>query len=354
MNDKKTDELYLSSTNIDDMLRSADHEISIRLKEGTENHGDVLMLINNDIAGILPARFLYIDEDIYLLYDRAGFESLSSVIISGREEEKTIPDIIKSVLETYKCAENYFLDPDNFIISPDYIFWNSRKHEAGLIYYPESAQHDDRCPGQGLKDFMELLLENVSASDRKLQIFMNDIYNKIANSIHDGLRPDIDDILKITDMFGCDTDKDAAVKGADTFSAGRYPYPGDDRSLPYNETEKTGGSRSAEKNSDHDKFFLKSVNMFMSPDIEITDEEKTIIGRSAACIHSRIPNVNVSRRHAVIHRSAAGFFITDEGSLNGTYVNEKRILSGKARKLKTGDRVRFSNVSFTFENVPAA
>ena len=38
-----------------------------------------------------------------------------------------------------------------------------------------------------------------------------------------------------------------------------------------------------------------------------------------------LDDITVSRRHAAIERTPAGYVVTDAGSLNGTYVNQERI-----------------------------
>jgi pSer/pThr/pTyr-binding forkhead associated (FHA) protein len=38
-----------------------------------------------------------------------------------------------------------------------------------------------------------------------------------------------------------------------------------------------------------------------------------------------LDDITVSRRHAVIERTAEGYVVADAGSLNGTYVNQERI-----------------------------
>ena len=38
-----------------------------------------------------------------------------------------------------------------------------------------------------------------------------------------------------------------------------------------------------------------------------------------------LDDITVSRRHASIERTPEGYVVADEGSLNGTYVNQERI-----------------------------
>lgn len=69
------------------------------------------------------------------------------------------------------------------------------------------------------------------------------------------------------------------------------------------------------------------------------------IGRSP---DSRIflDDITVSRNHARLTRNAAGWTLTDAGSLNGSYVNRSRITD--ATPLRAGDEVQIGKYRFTF------
>jgi FHA domain/zinc-ribbon domain len=58
-----------------------------------------------------------------------------------------------------------------------------------------------------------------------------------------------------------------------------------------------------------------------------------------------LDDITVSRRHAVIERTAEGFIVRDAGSLNGTYVNRERV--EKAR-LRTGDELQIGRFRLSF------
>ncbi len=55
----------------------------------------------------------------------------------------------------------------------------------------------------------------------------------------------------------------------------------------------------------------------------------------------------IGRRHAVIEYKDYAFWVVDQGSTNGTYVNDTLI--EKETRLKHGDRVRFHKFEFVFE-----
>jgi hypothetical protein len=73
-------------------------------------------------------------------------------------------------------------------------------------------------------------------------------------------------------------------------------------------------------------------------------QDRTSLGRAPEC-EIFLDDVTVSRRHSVITRGPEGFTLHDEGSLNGTYVNRRRVESSK---LEDGDEVQIGKYKLTF------
>jgi hypothetical protein len=71
---------------------------------------------------------------------------------------------------------------------------------------------------------------------------------------------------------------------------------------------------------------------------------RTRIGRSPDC-DIFLDDVTVSRNHAVLVEREGRFFVEDEGSLNGTFVNRKRIDSAE---LENGDELQIGKYRLTF------
>jgi hypothetical protein len=72
--------------------------------------------------------------------------------------------------------------------------------------------------------------------------------------------------------------------------------------------------------------------------------ERTLIGRSPECAIF-LDDVTVSRKHAELVRDGESFTITDLGSLNGTFVNRKRI---ETAELEDDDEVQVGKYRLTF------
>ena len=76
----------------------------------------------------------------------------------------------------------------------------------------------------------------------------------------------------------------------------------------------------------------------------VPSDDRTTIGRSPDC-DIFLDDVTVSRQHAVLLLSDGGFVIEDQGSLNGTFVNRRRIESAE---LADGDELQIGKYRLTF------
>jgi pSer/pThr/pTyr-binding forkhead associated (FHA) protein len=75
-------------------------------------------------------------------------------------------------------------------------------------------------------------------------------------------------------------------------------------------------------------------------------EGETTIGRSPDC-GIFLDDVTVSRKHAVVSERDGVFLVEDQGSLNGTFVNRKRVESAQ---LEDGDELQIGKYRLTFLN----
>lgn len=77
-------------------------------------------------------------------------------------------------------------------------------------------------------------------------------------------------------------------------------------------------------------------------------EEPQAIGRGSEC---EIPifEDSLSRKHAQVFKKEGGpYCIRDLGSTNGTFINNRKLLPGKAREITHGDFIKLGNIVFKF------
>lgn len=75
------------------------------------------------------------------------------------------------------------------------------------------------------------------------------------------------------------------------------------------------------------------------------DNDVTMMGRSDDVVLT-VSDGSISRRHAMIVKRPDGFFVSDLGSTNGTFVNKELVNS--ARVLEEGDKLTLGMVTFKF------
>ena len=71
---------------------------------------------------------------------------------------------------------------------------------------------------------------------------------------------------------------------------------------------------------------------------------ETTVGRSPDC-GIFLDDVTVSRKHAILTEHEGHFHIEDQGSLNGTFLNRKRIETGR---IEDGDELQIGKYRLTF------
>lgn len=79
------------------------------------------------------------------------------------------------------------------------------------------------------------------------------------------------------------------------------------------------------------------------------DKDSYILGIGQQADIRITGNSTVSRKHARIYKQAGAFYIVDEGSLNGTYVNNRQLMAHEPCKLEDGAKILLSDENIIFE-----
>ena len=77
-------------------------------------------------------------------------------------------------------------------------------------------------------------------------------------------------------------------------------------------------------------------------------QSRVVIGRSRSA-DVQLPHSAVSGTHASIRERDAGYMLVDEGSTNGTRVNEIRVVPGRPKTLRTQDAVDLGGYRLSIE-----
>jgi len=75
------------------------------------------------------------------------------------------------------------------------------------------------------------------------------------------------------------------------------------------------------------------------------DKDKTLVGRDPGC-EIVISDGSVSRKHALLDRRTVGWFVIDQGSANGTFLDSQRVAESE---LHNGQELRFGAIAYKVE-----
>ena len=108
---------------------------------------------------------------------------------------------------------------------------------------------------------------------------------------------------------------------------------------------RTQGLREAEK------YILSSISTSKPLNL-IIDKSEFLIGSKAGSVDGVI-NINnlISRRHCVVKKREDGYYMSDNGSSNGTFINGTRLEKNMNNKLLDGDIVKIANIEFIFKRM---
>ncbi|MDE6516584.1 MAG: FHA domain-containing protein, partial [Acetatifactor sp.] len=79
----------------------------------------------------------------------------------------------------------------------------------------------------------------------------------------------------------------------------------------------------------------------------LINRDEMLLGKKRELVDAVIPfNKMISRKHCKISRNNGEYYISDEGSANGTYVNRIRLSPGQRQQIKKGDIIRLADSDF--------
>lgn len=79
----------------------------------------------------------------------------------------------------------------------------------------------------------------------------------------------------------------------------------------------------------------------------------TVFGRQRCVSECQLNSSHVNGVHALIDYRSGSYYISDPGSLNGTYLNGRALPDEEEILLRDGDEIYFADVGYTFrQNEP--
>ena len=266
-------------------------------------------VLQSQTGGVfIPCMKMLYNGNVELYYVTDGFCPITSILADIAPDTLTtiLMNLFANIIEV---RNNGFLKCQNLDISWDKLFVDTATLKVRLVYLPVNAKVFDSYAAfesELRANIVNLIGRSLVSPGLRLEQFSEDLRNGS---------------LSLEDVYN-------RLKGAGASQAPRY------------QTENRAAGET-----------LRLVAVNVSEYFEIIlDRDEMSIGKKAGLVDAVVPfNRLISRKHCRIMRQNGSYYIADEGSANGTYVNRKRITQGQLCPVARGDMIRLANSDFRVE-----
>lgn len=331
----------------------------------------------NEIKSFLPFSVSRINNNAAYQYKIMEYENLTKAFYNRTFNAEDIKMIFTAIITAGQRAEEYLLNTDAILLNPEYIFLN--KDELLFCYYPGTGQSFN----QGIRELMEYILERLDHKNQDNVMMAYGLYQKVLKNnftmemlMEEFLKPveskqtlivpnqsyqerekvvispieeKVQEILTLEEEFEKADEKKEKKIGTkkrsflDFFKKkNKEPVFSESantmllaENMPYGSTQLLNMNISQKL----------LVNQGTGKDILLTDFPIHIGNKSgdAECV---IDNVMVSRNHAILSWECGIYYVEDNDSTNGTYVNGSKIPPYQPIQIKEGDIICFANEKY--------
>ena len=141
----------------------------------------IKMLEGNNINGLIKPVISKLDESIFIRYNITAFSMLEKYFLRQRPDIDVLINIISGVCNAISEAERYLLNPNDLVISANYMLWDMGRNELRLIYIPFYGKDIKNQ----LKCFIEYIMKIFDYSSTTGTMKMHRIYDMIVSECFD-------------------------------------------------------------------------------------------------------------------------------------------------------------------------
>lgn len=265
-----------------------------------------VLLSKSDDCFVKCMRMLY-NGNIQLYYIPGTYQPLHQ-LIPGLDVKRFINVITNLFQDITDVKSNGFLSCQNIDISFEHIYVDPKTYKVRLVYLPLNQP----------------IFEDYSLFESLLRTELIKVITNTASLLSPRMYQFADKLADVT--LGLE-------ESMQWLKSGETAAPGSNGQLDSGAVHKKG---------------LYLVSMDIKHPLEIhVNKDEFLIGRKSSIVDGVIElNKMIGRVHCKINKTDKGYIVTDLNSANGTYVNQKRLVSNQEALLQDGDVLRLANSDF--------
>lgn len=272
-------------------------------------------VLQSQTSGIfIPCMKMLYNGKTELYYMVDDYQSMSSML-DGIMPDTLIRIVINLFANVIETRDNGFLTCQNIDLSWDKIYVDASTLKVKLIYLPINAKVFDGYPefeSELRSRTVKLINRVVAVPNSRVEQFIQDLSNGSLT---------LEDIYHKT--YNVELRREIRQQSQNNNSM---------------------GSDSATGAGDNIRMIALNAPEYFEI---VVDRNEMVIGKKRELADVAIPfSGAISRRHCRITRSNGMYYITDEGSTNGTYVNRVRLAPNQESRIERGDIIRLADSDF--------
>ena len=296
--------------------RELNHNYLILEEETYEETYQVKMLTRNRIPGFLECRVSRLGERADFSYDITSRQSLSLVLERKRISAEEFLNLLKSLERAAESCMEYFLNTENLVLDPDYIYLDPDGWNPEFCFFPG----EEEPMGEKLLGLAEYLLDRLNRQEPEAVTIGYEFY-RMAGEENGSLE-------ELLEKWKHLPEKESPEAGK------KQPEGPTDGGTVFLRPEKK-------------KLILKSEDGNW-PDWQV-EGDTFLIGKKKDAVDGWLKARGISRIHGKISREGDCYYLTDLNSTNGTYLNGGRLEVNEKARLRPGDCVCFADVRYVVE-----
>jgi len=320
--------------------------------EGAVDHGDsfdIKMLLNNQIAGILPLQIQYIDNQCIYRYLTGEKISLTRFLSHQKLHFKEAYRLWKDIFHSCSICAEYLLQTDQLLLCPEYIYWDSSMQSFSFCYFPEKAEALETQ----IKRLCEFLLTVVDHEEKLGREFVYGWYEQVI-----GMGFYLSELERYLKSY---RDRENVIGGRLTEEPVKTKKSAEVQELVKTQvsaeaqepvkSQKSLKSRESGKTQELERkevcnYYLKNVSKYPEalPQLFLTEGALTV-GRAPGC-DVVLPGSQISWHHAKIEVEEDRVFVIDTNSSNGVFLNKKRLIKEHPVLCRAGDIIGFADITY--------
>lgn len=307
------------------------------------------MMKNNTIDGFLNMECRYIDNKMLLYYNINGMQSLSEYIAQNRLDYNFIKGLYRDIINAVYTGEAYFLNENTYMMSAEYIYCDRKSKKAKFCCIPGWSGEFF----QSVKELTQELIEHVDHKDVAAVEFIYGIYEVVTEK---GFS--ISEVSQYIERFkvgmsnqdrkqdsgnvqGKNEDDKNTYNGCQSINSEDNIKNSEQKKSLYGIYLISGNYCNGDKHKEHEVIWLEDVQEYA-----VGTHRNIKVGRIEEENNIVIPYSYISRKHAMFIIEDENLYIVDNGSTNGTYINNKKISANEKVQCHEGDDISFADISY--------